>query len=476
VGSFTGGATPAFQPDMSALNPPQYTGPRPEDVPEDDDSAEDLRVRMGHFTLEWRNLVPQDSPLYRYMDLVSTDDTPEEFHFWNFMSLIGLICGKKVFIPDAKPVYGNLLTCIIGRSGQGKSRSEGFISDLIQKAAPFDPNDHLTSGIKVIKNPGSGEFLAKEFIHEVPDPTVPVAKATRKVPMLRNPSVKALVRWPEMSTMIGKSATKGSIVQQTVIELYDVPNTIGGGSLTNGSYSAENPFGSIATTTQLESIRNLVTTSDAASGFLNRWIFVIGKEKQFIPRQKPIDVSPMKHDVEMLTKWAESKFRNDGGWLDLEQSAGVAWDEFLVTRARPLEMSEGHMLARSTLLFKKLCLLFSANMMEDKISVASIEQAKIAFEYLIDCLKHIGARVATNEVEEVESIVIDFIKSKGSDGATPSDIRKLVKRKVVSQTTDSVNRFLKVLEEADMIALRAIPQPANRVGAPKKRYFVSEGL
>lgn len=471
-----GVATGFAGPPMPPMTPPSLPGPpawKPPVLSEED--VEEARLWNAEFALDWRSFVPTGTPLRSYMELVTIDDTPEEFHFWNFMSLIGLVMGKKVFTPDTKRVYGNLLTCIIGRSGQGKSRAEEFIHDLISESAPFDREDQYTTGIKVIKNPGSGEYLASEFCHEVPDPMAPPNTPPKHVQMLRNPSVKALVRWPEMATMIGKSQGKGSIIQQTVIELYDVPRHIGGGSMTNGAYGADNPFGSVATTTQLKALRKLVSSDDASSGFLNRWLFIIGQSKARQPRGKIIDIDPIVPQVRRLQEWVERMNRERFGALDLDDrpgGSGELYDSIILSKVIPLEEDPSEMLSRAVLTFKKLVLLFSANMMETVISREAIAQAEIAFNYLMDCLRHIGVRLQRNEFEEIEVAIVEAISVGEGEGRTGRDIRRALKPKNPEWTTDVVNRALKVLEEAGRIELATIPQPGGKVGRPMKRYFV----
>lgn len=466
LATFHASTVEAMHPNLENLAPEPYAGPRPEDT----DTEPEI---SANFELDWKSFVPHGTPLDNYMRTVTVDDSPEEFHFWNFMSLIGLALGRKVFLPDVKPVYGNMLLCLVGRTGQGKSRSENYVSELIRTGMPFNEDDHFTNGVRIVKNPGSGEYLASVFKHEVPDPTVITAKG-KKAPTLTNPSVKALIRWPEMATMVGKSASRGSIVQTTVIDLYDTPDAIGGGSLTHGSYEAKNPFGSVTTTTQLSQIRRLVTTDDASSGFLNRWWFVIGKTKDFQPWGTYVNTAPLKHDVEMLVKWAETKFRNNDGFQNMSKDAVTVASEFLVNRCHPLEASEhDEMLRRAVLTFKKLILLFSANMMETEVSVQAVEQAKTAFEYLISCMQHIGVRIGQTDFEIAIDDVQEAILNSGTSGITARDLKRIVKRKS-KQTTESIDTHLKNMELTGRIELRITPQPAGRVGRPTKRYFLCE--
>lgn len=481
IGELGGVSRETAGPDLTGYAPPVRTAAdfgqgADRRAAQHAEDAEEARLWEADFSLDWRAFVPERTPLRSYMEIVTSDDTPEEFHFWNFMSLLGLTLGKKVFTPDTKPVYGNLLTCVIGRSGQGKSRAEEFVHDLIAAAAPFNEHDHLTTGIKVIKNPGSGEYLASQFLHEIPDPTAEPGKGREKAPMLRNPSVKALVRWPEMATMIGKSQGKGSIIQQTVIELYDVPRHIGGGSMTNGSYGADNPFGSVATTTQLKTLRKLVSSDDAASGFLNRWLFIIGKSKPRQARGRIVDVAPVVPHMKRLQEWTEKMARDRRGRLDLDDDtpggSGEVYDRIVLTKAVPLEEDSSEMLSRAVLTFKKLVLLFSANMMEEVISVEAIRQAEIAFDYLVDCLRHIGVRLQRGEFDELEAAITETIVAAGQEGATGTDLRRVLKRKDPAWTTDVVNKALEVLQKAGKVELATIPQPGGRPGRPLKRYFL----
>lgn len=471
LGRFTPPNAPVMPTTTPGFSAPEYTGERaPLVVPDED--VEAARIAAANFSLDWRDFVPADTPLRNYLEITCRDTSPEEFHFWNFMSIIGLAMGRKVYLPDDKNVYGNSLLCLVGRTGQGKSKSESYANELIRMAMPFDDDDHLTNGVRVVKNPGSGEFLASNFLHEVEDPTFVPGRGIKKPPRLVNPSVKALIRWPEMATMVGKASARGSIVQTTVIDLYDNPDTIGGGSLTHGSYGAKNPFGSVTTTTQLAAVRHLLTGDQAASGFLNRWWFVIGRSKPFQPWGTHINVAPVKHDVEMLVKWAEDKFRNVGGYHKLSAEAFEAASEFLVRRCHPLEADENdEMLRRAVLTFKKLILLFSANMMEDEVSIAAVDQAKIAFEYLIDCMRHIGVQIGQSDFEVFFGHTTEIIQQSGIDGITPSELRKKIRRRMTGVNVETVNKWLDTAEKAGMIELVLTPTPGR--GRAQKRYHLS---
>lgn len=465
----------ALKVDPATLNLPGTTIDTSDIVPRDPHDDDEARIRAGSFVFDWRTIVPMNTPIGRYMDIVCEDDTPEEFHFWNFMNLIGMSIGKKAFVPDTKPVYGNIFTCIVGRTGAGKSRSESHLFELIRQAVPFDETDHLTTGVRMAQNPGSGEFLLKSFIHEVPDDTwtpPPGTKGKPAPPMLKNPSVKSLVAWPELSILVAKAGAKGSTLQEHIISLYDCVPEISTGSMTHGITRVENPFCGIMSTTQTDRLPALLSSQDVASGFLNRWLFILGTPKQYQPFGKLIDVSPCVPDVQAMSSWAERKFRLAGGQHNYTAEARAETERFLVERARPLEESGSAVLSRATLTFKKLTLLFSANMLEDEISLEAVEQAERAFEFLMDCLRFVGQRISLTAADELENAIIAEIQRGGEEGRRASDVRKYVKRVDGTWETDTINRAIKALEDSDVIEMRA---PRGSMGAPKKRYFLKEG-
>ena len=404
--------------------------------PVEPDADETLTIDNGDIpSFDWRTHVPANTPLYQYLEIVTVDDAPEEYHLMNYMMAIGLACSKNAFLEDEIPVYGNLITCIIGRSGVGKSRSERHIDTLIKKVMPFESNVWNTDGVKMVRKPGSGEWLAKCFVHETDEtedphetahheradgsqPAVKWKAGKKAEPKTRtNPSVRGLITWPEMSSMIGGKKREGSTID-TAIEVYDVPDSIGGGSLTHKEYIAKNPFGSIRTTTQFATLRRLVGVDDATSGFLPRVWFVMGPEKPRYPRGARIDVTPAMGGLLSIKKWADEKMREQGGSHRLDDEtpggSGELFDRFLVERVYPLqrEAQQLHIAIYNRLdhAFKKMVLLFSANRREEQVTVETVQLAKIFFEWHLRCMNAISGFLVGGERAEQEDLVIETLK------------------------------------------------------------------
>lgn len=376
-------------------------------------------------SLNWREILPAGSIGYKYMELVTKDDIPEEYHFWTVLSLMSVICGRDVCLWEASPVYSNIFTCMIGRTGAGKSQADGRAYELAAMAVPHKEGDETNRGVKIISSPGSGEDLSKHFQHRIPSPlppAIPGQKGKPKVvvPDIEVDSVRGLVKYGEMQKIVAKMRAQSSSLESILLELYDTSRApMGGSSLTGGSTKAMNYFGCLTTTTQLEMARKLLTSDQVESGFLNRWIFVIGQEKPRISRPRPIPMDSLIGDFRQLSDWARGIAMHHGTRIEFDESAGGSgelFDEFNLNVAQPLERT-APIYARSSLLFKKLTLLMAINSREQVISKDTVLAAQALWQYAVDCLRVVEGRILGNDSAELENRVFDWIKEQQDTSA-----------------------------------------------------------
>lgn len=449
LGTFSTGMPPA---GVVAELPPDLTIPPPLETGIVDTPSNDN-------ILEWRDFVPNHTPLRRYMDITTVDDSPEEYHFWNFLTLIGLILGKDVGLVDTEIVFGNLLVCAVGQTGVGKSRSERHLTKLIQAAIPFDPRSDSSKGVKIITGSGSGEYMMAEFSHSIPDPR---ANKANKLPDIVHPGVRGLVKWTELSEMIGKSSATGSTVREKVMELYDAAGDVGFGSRTHGTTIVKSPFGSVFTTTQPESIRHLFSMRDSKSGFLNRWIFVSGTRKKLHPRGTPVDTTVMRPEIIKLQAWANEIALHRRSLHDLKPDAADAFIDYITGRLEPLKYTDP-LYSRLDLTFKKITLLMSANLMEDAVSVEAVEQAKVVLEYVIRCFERFGAALASTELSDIQQEIIDYLSVR-PEGYPGYKIADGLKRKCPDKSAT-----LKALKELEQLGRVHLVPPPPKPGPGRKR-------
>lgn len=314
---------------------------------EDEANDEHLEFDIIFPTLAWREIVTADTFLAEYMQACTIDDAAEEYHFWNGMLAIGLAVGKDVTLQDFIPVYANLLVCALGRTGDRKTRAMSQLVNLMKEALPYDYKTGMSSGVKLIQSVASGEQLIAEYDQKVPDPTNP------KV-MLQGMPVRGLTMYAEMSGLIGRATRLGSVIKDTIMYFADVQQEISTSSRTGGQIRAVEPFFCMATTTQPESLKDLLKEGDATSGFLNRWIFASGKPKTRVAiGGATVDLT----DCVMPLKRIHAQLKREIEW---SEAAHKRFTEHFHQHISPAQ-HDNPILGRLDLLEKKLILLLCIN-------------------------------------------------------------------------------------------------------------------
>lgn len=411
--------------------------------------------------LDWREIVPPQTFLDIWMRQTTIDDVPEEYHFWNGMVALGMALGRDTRLHDFRPVYGNLFVCILGRTGSGKSKSQFYLDSLLEQALPYDPKDDASKGALRLKAPASAEALIWAFDKRIEDKTGKMLAV--------KPMVRGVVDFNELSSLVGRTSRMGSVLAPTLMEFYDANEKIATTSRTHGTESADNAFASCITTSQPESLRELLTSADANSGFLNRWFFAVGKEKtRTAIGGVRVDVTPAVEPLKRIQKWSETV-----GELQWDQDAASRFTRFFHDKIEPVKKKDArlHVLTRLDLLCKKLILLFAANMQTSMVTEDAVKQMEAMFDYLLECYSATGENFAGGEVNRLRDRVLGFAfryQKKTGHGPTVGMINKRFKE----EDTILLQRTLKVMEQLEM--LKPTPSPAGKAGRPAVYYNVSE--
>lgn len=417
-------------------------------------------------TINWRVIIPKDSFLYEYMTACSNDDSPEEYHFWHGLLALGSVCGRKVTLDDHRPVYANLLVCLLGATGTGKSRSRGWLDTVLKTASPYHEDGTSTSGTKLIPVPGSGEYLVSSFSYEGKDP------GNGKSSLGYQP-VNGIVDFDEMSALLARAKREGSTLKSTIMALADARDEVNVGSLTRGEYHASQPFCSITASTQPKAIRTLVNRTDTGSGFLNRWIFAGGKSKE-------TEVLGGSHSTTTvdLTKAIEL-LRNVRGWgamerkITLEQDAYDTYVKYFRDVIEPAKLrDETDLLKRIDLISKKLMLLLTINRRAMTVDRQTVMAVIDIMEYVVECFgilnSNIGLTVMQDVMNDIQRVVKNHVTKTGR-GASARDIARYTHRK--NYTLEQIKKALDVMTALDMIELEP-KKSGTQMGRPTARYLV----
>lgn len=454
---------------------PDSTAPVPSDPVTDEanqDSSEDSEVasvtsiteswddeEIVFPTLDWERLVEPNTFLDAYMKATRIDDVPEEYHFWNAMLAIGFAVGRDVTLYDRVPVFGNLFICLLGNTGDGKSRSFSHLRKLLNSALPHKWDNPASKGVHVVGTPASAEVLIHNFSKPMLDPTNP------KVIVGYAP-VRGLIEFNELSALASRANRQGNALKPALMEFYDMPPSISTSSMATGKKQADFPFGSVFTTTQPKALKELTRKQDADSGFLNRWIFASGKPKKRVAiGGVQIDILTAVKPLQDIQGWAG--FNKTITW---EVEAAALFTKFFHEQLHPKQQSDDSgLLTRMDLTFKKLILLFTVNSKLDSVPVEMVEKVISMYNYLVGSYAIPAAQVGNSVQIEIQEDILRIIKNfkeKFGKGPTIRDLGLRIKSK--KYQPEQVHKMLKIL--CEMGEIQAVATSHGKAGRPSVRY------
>lgn len=409
-------------------------------------------------TLDWRSITTPGTFLDCYMGATTQDDIAEEYHFWNALLALGACVGKDAWLRDSPRVWANLFLCLLGNTGDGKTRSFGYARKVIKEALPFDGAQDYPKGVKFPPNPASGEVLIKHFVHEVIDPNVP--KVVRDYAPIRG-----VVEYDEMAELLGKANRQGNTLKSTLIALYDTRDTVGTSSLTHGSIEARGAFCCMFSSTQPDSLKTILRNNDRTSGFLNRWVFASGKPK---PR------SFFQEDIVDLNEPTQ-ELKRIAGWIGFgnkeitctPEAIEIMEDFHRKTLEKQVSSSANPMIARLPLLYKKLLLLLAVNERSMVVTPEIAKKVVSMHDYQLENYDIAGSRVGIDEQTEVFNTVSKLVREMQTKTANGPSNGMLNRRlKPYNYKAQHINAALKMLQDRGMIEIYA----TEGRGRPTTRY------
>ena len=431
--------------------------------PGSDDEEESLVLLSNIPKIDWQSIVPPESFLDVYMKCCVIDDVAEEYHFWNGLLGVGFALGRGVRLHDTRPVMANLFICILGKSGSGKSKSEGHLWRLLDAALPYDHNNPNSKGVNRVSSPGSAEVLINSFSKPITDPTNP------KV-ITGYGSVTGLIDFNELSGLIGRASRTGSVLKPHLMEFYDGNEVISSVSLTSGLKRAERAYASASTTSQPGSLRTLLNAGDDASGFLNRWLFVAGPEKKRVAiGGAMVDVEPAVDPLKRIQLWAGTFAPNE--YMEWSLDAIEVFEDWFHNRFEvDRKLAESDMLTRTDLLMKKIVLLLSANKLERVVSDTTVKAAVSLYDYIKACYEVPEREIRTTLNSEIGDTIIERVvayeKTHGK-GPSTRDLTKSLWRK--NYPKELIVKNLENLEKLGLLTTTAVA-PSTAGGRPAIRY------
>jgi len=426
--------------------------------------VEDEPDEIDYPVLDWRKIVPENTFLWEYCSETAKDDSPEEYHFWHGLLALGHAVGRNAFLNDTRPVYGNLLVCLLGGTGFGKSRARAWLDDVLEEVLPYRDNGLDTTGCRLVPVPASGENLIAQFQHIASDPSLP-----KGTPDIRTP-VNGIVDYDEFAGLLARAGRQGSTLKQIIMGFSDSRVRINSSSNTGGTYEAYKPFCSITATTQPKAVRPLLSRTDTTSGFLNRWLFVGGPRKQRevmggVHSSIRVDLTASCDALKLIRGWGgverDVRFTDDGM---------KEYERFIRTRVFPLqEKDETDLLTRLDLTMKRLVLLFCVNERTTEVNKDIVKRCEPILDYLVHCYGILNAEIGVTQMAEITTEIMRHIKrieETTGRGASARELGQRMKRKNFSP--DLIKKALETMVSLDWIDIDKTKGP----GRPTIRYKV----
>lgn len=400
-----------------------------------------LEARRVHPSIDWRTIVPDGTFLKEFLHATTIDDCPEEFHFWSGLMALGFAVGRFRTLEDAPEVTPNLFVCLTGPTSTGKSKAKRHLTSLLLDHLPYKRDDQPPFGTRVLKGSQSGEVIIKAFTH-------PIIDSITQKEIGVWPAVRCMIDFEELSEIIGKSNRQGSTLKQTLMNLYDAPRILSSASLTHGDMQAELPFGSVMTSTQVKSIRDLVTRGDASSGFANRWVYAFGVAKpQFAVNRTQVDLTRSGGILRLINMNARA--HETVMW---NPDAEEIWADFFARTIVPFKKSnpDAEIAQRIDLLMKKLFLLFAINLRSLEVTVPMVEAALSLYPHLIESYQIIDEQISATQASDDTDLIIKHVQrlTYNFRGPTASELHKLLKRRI-----SKISILRKMLEDMVMLGL-----------------------
>lgn len=413
-------------------------------------------------TLDWQALIPDGTPLSEWMRATTVTEIPDEYLLWCGLAGVSCAAGRQVYIRDMPNIYSSLFVLLFGTSGRGKSRAVRILEDVIREAMPYDLEDPVCEGVLLAGSPGSGEAIPYAYARTLED-----ADGNKVV----TTNVRALWNIEELSGLISRSGRAGSTIEDSLIELYDTkPRIIH--RLAKSTLVGEQPFGSVVATTQPQAIKKFLTQHHVWSGFLNRWMPVLGTKKPSQIISRPwVDLDITTTAFRQLWEY----YRTRAVAVTMNDEALYAWADFHERWIEPLKDDEETLSAgvfgRLDLLLRKLMLLFAINEKKTVIDLELLQRVLTMYPYIKHCYDSLTGRITMSEAEDCGDRMIKELRDHGGTMLRNDFLRTTNKWRTFSR-----NHKIRALEEllaSGSIEEQIIPTTAKG-GRPGKRYALPD--
>lgn len=427
VGTDTDG-TDSAAPELKAVEDyaeavPDFDTIVPDPLPTPESTAPSTRTDVD-FPLDqeppdvddYTKMLEPGTFLADYYAAASKDRYPNDFHFFHGLLAVGYAAGRDVVFVDDPVVYGNLYVCFMSGTGTGKSNTRDWLNAVLRKALPWDEIDPTRSGVSYLAETASGETLIDSMVgKEIPYPNQKPGEPTSTTGR-----VKGFLNIDELESFIKKASGSSSTLRPVLTSMY-ASSEVSTRSRGSGTSIATEPFLSVTANVPPESLRSLMNSGDASSGFLNRFTFVttgLRKSQKLLNPQVDFDVDALSLKLRELLAWCQVRRE-----VTVSPEAAELLEEFfkveIATTAPLVDHDRDDMLVRLEVFIKKYLLLFAINEMKEVVDVPVAEKAIRLYWLTKRNLNSAGVKIKTSATSELEEHILEKVVAQFKKDAEP---------------------------------------------------------
>ncbi|AXH46456.1 DNA primase [Gordonia phage RobinSparkles] len=452
-------------------------------------------------TFDWENLLPNGSGIRRHMELIKEMGLPEEFGIPMWMIVVSTIMGNDIRLPGKAKDYVCLFyILLVAPPNTGKSLSWQVMLDLLNHEMRYNPFDENTNTFKVLNEISSGEILVQGLDNWTKEEknlaVTPQGKVAPKFVPKRQPNIRSGIYYDELETLISKVKIKGSTLANKLTTAWTgFGSELTEHSRTRASVSVSDYHVNVFTSTQDDKVGSFVEAGDISSGFWSRWTYAFSKSDPYNdseddPFSGGFDhnayIDGVKLHVRQLRSYVEARKRLKDNRLTFTQEGHEEFKKFWKENVRKIQRDQNNILirdlmARSDVLFIRLCMFYSVSLLEPQISITAVRLAEHHFMVHIANAEQIFDQLSDQSLEiseYIESIVTKRAGSVDKHGE-PNPIRhKEVLRYVGDKykgriTDEGIERImLNMLRGGTIQKVDANQGKQSKIGRPKAVRYV----
>jgi hypothetical protein len=371
-----------------------------------------------------------------------------------FHTAFGVVAGRNKYFPiEATRHYANIDAVVAGLTSRArKGTSYAHIEAQMQAA---DPTWTLENHIKGC---GSGEGL----IYAVRDKRMgkePVKEKGRIVGYQEvelDPGVedkRGLYQTGEFSSILKVAAREGNTLSEVIRDIWDtgyLRNTTKGHPLT----ATDAHIGIIGHITIAE-VQKLLTSTDMANGFANRFIWICAKRSKELPEGgniESVDFAPL-----LKRLCAAVTFSKGAGRMQRDAQAKAAWNAVYGMLSEDRTGLANTILARAEAQVLRLSMLYALLDCTATIRLEHLNAALALWQYAEDSAAYIFGQATGDDTADT---LLNALEKAGKAGLTKNYIVQEVFHRNVKAS--EVARVLNVLEKQGRITSAQCPPEGGK--------------